>query len=111
MATYTPKQLIAGTALTAELVTGYTVPVATSTILKEIILCNTDTAVRTVTLHIIASAGSSGVLNTILNAINIQPNETKIFSLSTLMPTGTFIQAKASSAAVVSIFASGVEVT
>jgi hypothetical protein len=108
---YTPKQLTAGTALTASLVTEYTVPAATTTILKEIILCNTDSVVRTVTAHVIAPAGTAGVLNTIVNAMSIQPNETKILSLSTVMPTGSFIQAVASSAAVVSINASGVEIT
>jgi len=111
MAVYTPKQLTAGVALTASLVTEYTVPAATTTILKEIIICNTDTVVRTVTAHVIASAGSAGVLNTILDAVSIQAGETKIFSLSTVMPTGTFIQAVASSNAVVSFFASGVEIT
>lgn len=111
MAVFTPKELKAGVALTASLVTEYTVPAATTTILKEIILCNTDTVVRTVTVNIIASAGSAGVLNTILNAVSIQPNETKFLSLSRVMPTGTFIQAVASSAAVVSFCASGVEIT
>jgi hypothetical protein len=109
--TYTPKQLTAGVALTASAVTEYTVPAATTTILKEIELCNTDTVVRTASVHVIASGGTLGVLNTLLNATSLQPNETKIISLSRVMPTGTFIQALASSAAVVAFNASGIEVT
>src|SRR5690242_3162269 len=96
---YTPKQLTPGTALTAALVTEYTVPASTTTILKELVLCNTDTVVRTVTVNLVAAAGAAGVLNTLLNAVALQPNETKILSLSTVMTTGTFIQAKASQAA------------
>lgn len=107
----TPKRLIAGSALTGSLATYYTTPAATTTIVKEIVLCNTDTAARTVDLHVIPSAGSGAVANQILQDLALQAGETKIFSLSQVLPAGTFIQALASTAAVVSINASGVEIT
>jgi hypothetical protein len=109
--TYTPKEFKTGTALTASAVTQYTVPASTTSILKEIEICNTDAAVRTFTVYVIPAAGSASVANTILNAVSIQPNDTKVISLSRVMPTGSFIQAKADAGAVVSFNASGIEVT
>lgn len=107
----TAKRLVAGSALTAVLATYYTVPAATTTIIKEILFCNTDTAARTVAAHIIPSAGSALVANQIFQDTVLQAGETKIFSLSQVLPAGSFLQALASVAAVVSITASGVEIT
>jgi hypothetical protein len=111
---HTVKRLVPGSALTAALVTYYTVPAATSTIVKEIILCNTDVVARTVDIHFIPSAGTAAVANQILdgsNNANLQAGETKMFNLSSVLPTGYFIQAVASSATVVSMNVSGIEVT
>jgi hypothetical protein len=54
----TVKRLVAGSALTGALATYYTVAAATSAIVKEIILCNTDVVARTVDVHFIPPAGT-----------------------------------------------------
>lgn len=107
----TAKRLVAGSALTVALATYYTVPAGTTTILKEIVLCNTDTSARTVDLHIIPSAGTGAVANQIFQDLAIQAGETKIFSVSQVLPAGSFLQALASTGAVVSLNCSGVEIT
>jgi hypothetical protein len=110
----TVKRLVAGSALTGALATYYTVAAATSAIVKEIILCNTDVVARTVDVHFIPPAGTAAVANQILDGsanANLQAGETKMFNLSSVLPTGYFIQAVASSAAVVSMNISGIEVT
>ena len=109
MTTNTVKQL-SQSALTATLTTTlYTAPASTSTIIKEIVLCNTDTVARTVTIRAGASP-ATGVLSTIINAVTIQPNETQIFTFSTVILTTHLITGGASSAAVVGCTISGVEI-
>lgn len=105
------KRLVAGSALTAALATYYTVPASTTTIIKEIFICNTDTAARTFTANIVPSAGAAAVANQIFDALALQAGETKIYSLSSVLPAGSFLQALASVAAVVSMNVSGVEIT
>lgn len=107
--TYTHKQLSAGTALTASAVTQYTVPDSTTTIVKQIVFCNTDTSARTVTVYAIPSGGSAAAANTIFSAMSLQPGETKVIPMEMVLPTGAFIQALASSASVVSMRVSGIE--
>lgn len=108
----TPKKMVPGSALTASAATYYTVGADVSkAVVKEIEFCNTDTVNRTVTMYIIPSAGSAAAANTVYYQITLQAGETKTFSRSTVMLTGGFIQALASSAGVVSFNASGVEYT
>jgi hypothetical protein len=60
----------------------YTAPSLTTTIVKQIMLCNTDASTaRTATLHVAAS-GSVAAGNTIFKAISLDPNETVILNLS-----------------------------
>lgn len=109
---YTEKSFVTGSALTNAAATYYTVPsTVIKAIIKEIVLCNTSTNPETVTFYIIPTAGSAAVANTELNAVTLQPNETKIFGRTRVMNVGDFIQAKASTGAVVSINVSGVERT
>lgn len=92
-------------ALTATLTsTIYTTPVSSSTILKEIIIANTDSATRQVTLRI----GGSGVANTILPAIKVNANTITVISLSTVIPANTVISGGADVAGVVGVTLSGV---
>lgn len=105
------KQMIAGTALTATLATLYTAPVNKTVRANEMLLCNTDTAARKVTVHFIASGGSAGVLNTILDEIVLGPGETRTLGLDQVLIAGDFVQAKADAADVVAIRMSGVEVS
>ena len=97
------------TALTATSTTLlYTVPASTKTVLKEIVLCNTDTVARTVTIY--AGTGTA-TANIIINALTVNPNETKFVTLSTVLNATDIISGGASTVAVVSCTISGVEVT
>lgn len=99
---------LSSTALTATTTTVlYTVPAATATIVKEILLCNTDSAACTVTLQ---AGGTTGVADRILSAVSLAAGETKFVSLSTVLSTGQTITGGASSASVVGCKISGVEV-
>lgn len=106
--TTTVKQLTTPAALTSTLTTTlYTVPFATTTILKELTLCNTDTVPRLVTIYV----GPGNVAgNTLLSALTVAAGETKIFTFSTVLVAADTIKGGASAASVVAITASGVEV-
>lgn len=110
MTTNTVKQLVPPTALSGTLTTALYGAVASNTkaIVKEILLCNTDTVTRTVTLYI---GSGTGVANTILPAKSLQAGETLIISLSTVLVTGDYIKGGASVGSVVSCAISGVEVS
>ena len=100
-------QRLSKTALTATLTTGLTtaVPAATKQVIKEIILCNTDTVTRTVTIY--AGDGTT-VSDTILDAVSILGGETQFYTLSTVLETGELVSGGADAGAVVSCRISGV---
>ena len=109
---YTEKPLVPGSALTASAAGYYTVPAATTTIVKEIEICNTDSVTRTFTLYMLPTAGTSpGVANTMFISVTMQPSETKIFGLTRVLTQGNTISAFASQAGVVALNGSGVERT
>lgn len=112
MASYTEKRLIHGTLLTTTVATLYTCssPVV-KTIVKEIAVCNTTDIAYTFTLYIIANGQVATDRYAIFKTVTMQPNETKIFGLSSVLGVGDFIAAIASTANVLSISASGVERT
>jgi hypothetical protein len=84
----------------------YTAPASTTAILKEIVLCNTDTVDRTVTIQ----AGSgTGVASRILSAYIVKAGTTSIFTFSTVVLTGETITGGASAASVVGCKISGGE--
>jgi hypothetical protein len=111
MATVTPKPLVQGTLLTAVLATYYTVPGATTTTIRAITFCNTDTVARTVDLYLVASGGSASPQYQILKGVSILPGETLIDDSVRAMNTGDFIRALASVTSVVSIRVDGAEIT
>ena len=101
-------QQLSQTALTATTTTVlYTVPALTTTILKELVLCNTDTADHTVTIQV--GAGTA-VANRILSAVNIPAGQTLAFTFSTALMTTQTITGGASVGAFVSCTISGIEV-
>ena len=104
---FTQKRL-AGPAAMATCATDiYTAPALTTTIVKQIMLCNTDTVARTATLHV-AAAGSAAAGNTIFKAISLDPSETAIFNLSLVLAAGEKISGLATATAV-TITISGIE--
>jgi len=95
-------------ALSAALATIYTA--AASTIIKELIVCNTTTTVKTVRIHVVPPAGTATIANAIVYNLSVNPNETKVISLSTIMATGATIRASASAVNSVGVTISGVEI-
>jgi hypothetical protein len=111
VATFTPVKLTQAVLTTSD-VTLYTVPGATSIILKEIILTNTTAASATVSISIVPSAGSAGVSNRIFEQVAVPAFTSVIIGdVAEVMPTGEFISAKSSAATTITIRASGVTIT
>ena len=109
---YNEKTFTQGSALTNAAATYYTVgPTVIKAIVKEMVFCNTSVNPETVTLYMIPNGGSLGVASTQFKQLSLQPNETQIYGRTLVMNVGDFIQALASTAAVVSMNISGVERT
>jgi hypothetical protein len=108
MAVYTPKRLDQRQAASTD-TTHYTVPGATSCIIKEVVFCNTTTGAITVWMSFIASGGSVGDSNRVINAETIQPNSTTVFTFAQVLATGGFISCKAAAATSITVTISGVE--
>jgi hypothetical protein len=105
---FTQKRLAGPVAMETSATDLYTAPSETTTIVKQIMLCNTDDEeARTATLHVAAS-GSVAAGNTIFQAISLDPNETVILNLSLVLADGEKISGLASNAAV-TITISGIE--
>ncbi len=111
----TPRRLIAGTALTTSWAYPYQVPTAVlSATTKQLIVCNTDTVARTFYYAVTTTTSAPTVAQTMFNAVSLQANETKVFGLTDVMPSGYYIQVKAGEAGggdIVSITVSGMENT
>lgn len=105
----TPKQLCAVTQLGTTISTVYTVPSATTTIVKQILVANVTSTAATATIHFVPSAGSASASNKVFGEITISANSTQVIDLSTVLPTGATVQALAGSATSINIHISGVE--
>ncbi len=106
--TYTPKAIYVG-ALAGAVATLYTASTSGGAIVKEIVLCNTSSLTRTVTLYVVPSGGSSDATNEFLAQQVIDPNGTLVLALSTVMAIGDTIRGFADLANVVSLRVSGME--
>lgn len=105
-----PKRLITGSTLTTSYVDYYQVPTAvTSAAVKQLVVCNTDTGIQSFSLQVRPTGGADSVAYTLFNNVPLQPNESKVFGLTDVVPSGSSIYAKASVAGLVSITASGME--
>jgi len=95
----TPVQ-ITQAALTTSYATLYTVPTnpttPTRTYLKQIDVCNTTGSAITFNLHIVPSSGSAGTGNALFYTQNVPANTTYSYAGVQVLPTSSFISAKAS---------------
>lgn len=89
------KSLADGEAAVA-VATVYTVPGATTARLSELWICNNAAATRTFSLHIVASGGSSGTDDMLINAFDVPVGTPIIFALNTYLDTGDFVRIFAS---------------
>jgi hypothetical protein len=88
----------------------YTVPASTTTIIKQLLLCNTHNA--TVTVHVaVTGSGSSSTTasNRILSSFSVSSNETTMVGMSFVMTAGEKLWASASTDDVVNIAVAGIE--
>lgn len=111
MATYTSKELAPVTGLTASAATLYTVPSATTTTVKTILLSNYTSTDRNVTLHLVPSGGSVAAGNKILGEVNVPANTTTTIDTAIMMPTGAFLSGLASATTSINVHISGVEIS
>jgi hypothetical protein len=98
----TPKSLSAHVVTTGSTIR-YTVPAATTTIVKSIILCNATASDITITTT------ANGVNLTYL--FPVRAYETVSLDISLVMPTGQTISTQGSSASGLNVIISGVEIT
>jgi nicotinamide mononucleotide (NMN) deamidase PncC len=110
MATFTPKQL-AQVQPTTSYATAYTVPGATSCIVKEIVVCNTTGSAVVLDVSFVASGGTAGVANNVIAQHQIGAYSTVSYTYAQVMATGGFISIKAGTGAALTITISGVEIT
>lgn len=108
--TVTQKRLGGPSQLTASSATYYTVPSATTTIVKQIILTNTTAAAKTATVRLYTSGTENNTFD-ILSAVSIAANETVSFGCSLVMNATETIKAFASAATAVNITIVGIEET
>jgi hypothetical protein len=78
-------------------------------VIKSIVICNTDTSDRTVTLYAMNNGASSGVASTIFCG-TVTAKETKVIGPDINLDGGGKIRGYASSASVVGVRVSSVEV-
>lgn len=97
--------------LTTSSVTQYTVPGATTTRLTELLICNTDTVERTITVSLVPSTGSASAANRVISALPVPTGATVVFQLNAVMLTGDFISAVASAPTAVNLYCSGAEIS
>ena len=109
MAVFTPKKLYTGQPGTTA-TTLYTAPSSTTSLIKNIIICNTTSAAATVTLSLVPSGGSAAVTNRIMSALNISANDTVAMDLSGVLSTGDFISALQGTSGALTLHITGVEV-
>ena len=107
---YTPKQL-AQSAPSASFSTAYTVPGATTTIVKQIMVTNVTAAVANANVNFIASGGSNTVANRVINNYPVAAGDVAFFDLTQVLAAGGFIQVQASVASALVYTISGVEIT
>jgi hypothetical protein len=86
----------------------YTVPEATSCIIKQVVVCNTNSSGVTFSLSLVPYGDSAATPNRLFYNLSIAANETIFLDVSQVMGAGDFISAY-SSASDVTVTISGVE--
>jgi len=111
VATYTPARLGTGpTQLTTSYVTQYTVPSATTAVVKEIIVANPTTSAATVTVSVVPSGNSASAANNIIGGVSVAANSTLVFDISQVLATGDAVAALASAGSTLNLLISGVTI-
>ena len=108
----TPKPLLDPALVANSTTTYYTVPTATTTIIKHLALHNTSASPVQVTVYLVESGGTAGASNQIFKKTIASLESYPVYSaLNATLEAGATIQAIAGTASAVSLHASGNEVT
>jgi|LauGreDrversion4_2_1035121.scaffolds.fasta_scaffold599517_1 hypothetical protein len=109
MSTITQKRLVGPARMsnTANS-TIYTTPSSTTTIIKQITICNTHSGTVSVTLSLVPTGATAGDEHKVLSAISLSAGETITLSTSYVLVTGDTIKGSASTDAVVNIMLNGI---
>jgi hypothetical protein len=97
----TPKKIYVGTPGTSS-ATIYTVPASTTTIVKNIVMCNTTSSNAVIT---VATGGKN-----IISSYSVAANDTVTIDLSLILAAGDTITAVQTTSNAINLFLSGVEV-
>lgn len=111
MSTYNLKELVPARPLPSTASSLYTVPALTQTVVKQIILGNTTATDLTATIYFVPDAGTPTTSNSMFPEIIIQGNNAVTIDITSVLPIGSSIHAKASASASINIHISGVEVS
>jgi hypothetical protein len=109
MPTYTPTRLAQSNVASTTETTVYTVPAATSVIIKQVVVANVTATAAVTSLSLVASGGTAGVTNRIYEQVSIPANSTVVFDLAQVLATGGFISVKQGTASAITTTISGVE--
>ena len=107
-----PEALIPAAQLTSSAATYYTAERCTARV-DNMTVTNTDSSAHQLTVYLIASGGSAGDSNTIIDTKSIHAGETYTCPemIGKIIPAGSFIQALADADTVLTISAGGIEIT
>jgi hypothetical protein len=108
----TVKQLVPTAQITAAAVTYYTAPADNSAEICAATATNVTGTARTVTVHLVASAGAAGATNIVVQTRTVPANSAvQLWELiGQKLPTGATIQALADAGAAVNLTIGGYEV-
>lgn len=106
----TPKRM-ALTQLTTSNATLYTVPAATTTILKSMDFVNTSSSAATLTVYVVPTGGSASAANALISGRSIAGNDNLGWEGEMVLNAGDFIVAVAGTTSVINAFLNGVELT
>jgi len=95
MATISPIK-IAQAAIGTALATLYTVPVASTLLIKDFDICNTTAAAINITVYLVPSGGTAGANNTIVPTYSLPANALMQWAGTQVLNVGDFIQVIAS---------------
>lgn len=106
-----PKRLVDGSQLTAAAATYYTTPANTLTTIASMSVTNTTGTARTVTVYLVPSGGTAGVLYCVCSGRTIAPGETYNVAgaIGQTLSASGFISALSDSATALTLVASGYE--
>lgn len=78
---------------------------------KEILLANTTTSAKTVTIHRVPKGGTAGVANQIVPGITVPGNGVVALGINTLLEAGDFLAALQGTASAITVTISGELIT